>query len=458
MRRLLAFAALAAAPAGAQATLRGTVHDSLFTRQPLADAVVMDNVSGRIARTDQRGRFAFDSVTTPRAELTFFHPSLDAAGVAAPVVGVAVAEYANRPVLLTTPGVALVQRALCGQELAPGFAILTAAVRAGDAPAAGARVVARWSGLDLAGRRAGVRTDSLTAVTDAAGTVRFCGVPATGELTLTADRAGARGEATTELADAVLAARELALVAERAAGIVYGVAQDPRGAPLPGAVVMLDGDRVARSDSAGRFRFDAVAPGPRRLEVRRVGFEPQVTTATAVPGDSVRVIVSAGPAVNTLGEVRVSERRDLATISGFDDRRRTSGFGTFLDADQIAKMNVTRTSEIFPGKAGTRLSAVGARRVLQMTGANGRCEANVYLDGTPVNAGRQVGEARLPGARISGGAEPATAIELVEASVRPDLIAGIEIYPRALLAPPMYPSLNGCGVVLIWTKWGADPQ
>jgi hypothetical protein len=29
----------------------------------------------------------------------------------------------------------------------------------------------------------------------------------------------------------------------------------------------------------------------------------------------------------------------------------------------------------------------------------------------------------------------------------------MEVYPRALSAPPQYPSANGlCGVVLIWTK------
>ena len=32
-------------------------------------------------------------------------------------------------------------------------------------------------------------------------------------------------------------------------------------------------------------------------------------------------------------------------------------------------------------------------------------------------------------------------------------IAGIEVYPRSVQAPPKYQSLNGlCGVILIWTK------
>lgn len=38
-------------------------------------------------------------------------------------------------------------------------------------------------------------------------------------------------------------------------------------------------------------------------------------------------------------------------------------------------------------------------------------------------------------------------------SVSPTHVAAMEIYPRAINAPPAYQALNGtCGVVLIWTK------
>jgi hypothetical protein len=35
----------------------------------------------------------------------------------------------------------------------------------------------------------------------------------------------------------------------------------------------------------------------------------------------------------------------------------------------------------------------------------------------------------------------------------PTHVAGMEIYPRAVSAPPQYQASNGtCGIVLIWTK------
>jgi hypothetical protein len=43
--------------------------------------------------------------------------------------------------------------------------------------------------------------------------------------------------------------------------------------------------------------------------------------------------------------------------------------------------------------------------------------------------------------------------ERVNELLAPTHVAGIEIYPHAVSAPPEFQSLNGnCGVVLIWTK------
>ena len=43
--------------------------------------------------------------------------------------------------------------------------------------------------------------------------------------------------------------------------------------------------------------------------------------------------------------------------------------------------------------------------------------------------------------------------DFVNELVPPSNMAAMEIYPRALNAPPQYQPLNGtCGVVLIWTK------
>ena len=43
--------------------------------------------------------------------------------------------------------------------------------------------------------------------------------------------------------------------------------------------------------------------------------------------------------------------------------------------------------------------------------------------------------------------------DLVNDLALPTHVAAMEVYPRAVNAPPQYQPLNGaCGVVLIWTK------
>jgi hypothetical protein len=64
----------------------------------------------------------------------------------------------------------------------------------------------------------------------------------------------------------------------------------------------------------------------------------------------------------------------------------------------------------------------------------GGCLMAVYLDGIRV-AGKMTG-----------------VDDLVNELVLPQHVAGMEIYPRAVGAPPKYQSSNLCGVVLIWTK------
>jgi hypothetical protein len=58
----------------------------------------------------------------------------------------------------------------------------------------------------------------------------------------------------------------------------------------------------------------------------------------------------------------------------------------------------------------------------------------------------------LDGIRIIGKLNP-RAEDPVNLMVKPNEIAGAEVYPRGIGAPPQYQSLNGsCGIVLIWTR------
>lgn len=61
--------------------------------------------------------------------------------------------------------------------------------------------------------------------------------------------------------------------AQREVHTVRGVVRNADGTPVSGAEITLPSPhRVARTDSAGRFRLDSVPAGERRLRVRRIGY------------------------------------------------------------------------------------------------------------------------------------------------------------------------------------------
>src|SRR5438045_7048710 len=105
-------ALLVTARAGAQgsALLRGVVYDSLISAGPLEGAEVWVEGTNRTARTDAAGRFELTALAAGRYKLTFDHPVLDSAGLAAPPVVVDVVAGRATAVSLATPGPATVHR------------------------------------------------------------------------------------------------------------------------------------------------------------------------------------------------------------------------------------------------------------------------------------------------------------------------------------------------------------
>jgi hypothetical protein len=83
----------------------------------------------------------------------------------------------------------------------------------------------------------------------------------------------------------LLGALELVLAVQASQAAVAGTIRDGEsGDPVVGAVVTLtDVDRATVSDSAGRYRLNAVPPGPQHLSVKRIGYSPR-TIHALVPG------------------------------------------------------------------------------------------------------------------------------------------------------------------------------
>lgn len=116
---------------------------------------------------------------------------------------------------------------------------------------------------------------------------------------------------------------------------------------LTGAVLTLNSDAIALTDSAGTFQFVDVDSGTNLLAVRRFGYEP---VELAIWVDStVNLTISLNPTPYQLEGLDVvadeaGVTRRLAR-EGFYERRRY-GNGHFYDRDHIARMNVVYTRDI----------------------------------------------------------------------------------------------------------------
>ena len=107
-------------------------------------------------------------------------------------------------------------------------------------------------------------------------------------------------------------------------GFIRGRVTDGNGTGIAGAMVLISGSStgVATNDQ-GEFSLGGVAPGQVQLVVRRVGYEAEQRTVSAVPGQTVATDVILRPVVTSLSRVVVTgtpatvERKALgASVAG----------------------------------------------------------------------------------------------------------------------------------------------
>ena len=161
---------------------------------------------------------------------------------------------------------------------------------------------------------------------------------------------------------------------------VTGQVRDPRGAPVAEAAVTLkrEGDTVspvAKTDAAGRFRFDGVLKGSYSVEVAHDGFEPAVkglqiqgrapapltitlalalvVTKVTVVGESAQVSTDisenrdkASADQNLLEKVPVFDQDYVAAMSAFLDPSAvgTSGVQTIVNGVEVSSVTVSASA------------------------------------------------------------------------------------------------------------------
>jgi hypothetical protein len=255
--------------------------------------------------------------------------------------------------------------------------------------------------------------------------------------------------------------RDFVLVSEQTAlpevnpsdRVLLGRITTMEGEPISYANVQVNGGRRVVSDDSGRFSVP-FTPGRVSIVVRRIGFEPEELKLAEMPDTAVRVSMKAAARVLPGQVVTGKAAFARLDLGGFYRRmyevERGARVGYFVTPEDLAMrnpQNVTDAVEQFPsirlrpidtgppGTVGDGLPNLARKfRIEDRSG----CPLTVYLD-----------RVRVQPTMIGGKAVD----EEINTLVQPHAVAGIEVYPRAIGAPPEFPPVGyNCGVVLIWSK------
>lgn len=225
-----------------------------------------------------------------------------------------------------------------------------------------------------------------------------------------------------------------------AQGTLRGKVVDSLGIPIPWANILVDDGLRGISTRDGEFSARVESKGAFEVTVRRLGFRELKQKFSGLPDTTVTLIL-VGTAQNlSPTEVRAEPRQGTLVLRGFYERmvdvKNGIGHGYFITPEEIDRHKTRYASQLLYGIPAVKLQCDFYGKCMPL-GIN-RCVMTVYLDGmrlTPMNPERNGLDA------------------VMDDWVQPASLAGIEVYPRAVGAPPKYQTLNGnCGVVLLWTK------
>jgi hypothetical protein len=455
-------------PAGVP-RISGTVYDSV-TRRHLAGAMVQlvrrDNPTiTRTVSTDEQGRYAFDNVAANSYLLGFLHQTLDQLGLEPPTVSVDYRVPSPMRVMLATPSRESVRLAMCGdtQREGPGLWIGSVKSAASGGPVSGARVNVAWMELDIRGQAIHRRNLGAETLTNEHGLFAVCGLPT--QETMYARAVGQTDSSGTISffspadgfihSDLYVGAAKVDTIAgpDTTSGELFallsgegrltGNVRTGNGRAVPNARIVFWGrEREVTTNSNGAFSLDSLPLGTHTVEVRALGFIPErrpvhVFSASAQHEDFV--LESRETYLDT---VRVIGRRAVES-SHYREflARKGSGWGQFLDEDDLSRRNAVFVSDLLRSMPGVHVTQGGFRGRVLMRGQGARalCNPSLFVDGM----------------RMQDGAAS------LEQIVSAEDIRGIEVYTRTAGMPPQF-EVYGCGSIVIWTgrrrSTPADPE
>ncbi len=374
-----------ARPAGSQAPSRfgviaGLVADSLYGGPLVGAQISIEGINSEVL-SDSMGRFRLDSVPPGRYRIGIFHPLLDSLGMSIASPPLEVAADSTLSLVFATPSAPTIVRLDCGAlpadigDTAATSLIIGRVLDAEtDAPVAGAHVSLRWghfqSTLAAKMRRVQAQWDTTTGPT---GEFRFCHVPArfagvARATRIAADTSGVsrpysmKGGLVRFLVLHVPAADSEAQTARATSGpatltgrVVRAGNGEDRGVPFIGAVVTIDGalDTAITGDS-GQFTLHRLPTGSHTLEVRALGWEPEVFPIELSRRTVRNVIVPLATKTAILDAVVITATLNAGLHRiGFDARKRL-GIGHFLGPEDIARATASEFVDLMITMPGVR--------------------------------------------------------------------------------------------------------
>ena len=447
----------------ASARVSGVVYDSI-AGGPIPGVMVhfvgaSENIAGRdwSARSDDAGRYVLESLPPGRYIAGFFHAAVDTLGVEMPARTIEIREGEQR-VPLATPSMATLLGTICPpDQRSDSTGALIGHVRSADVELAltNAVVLVEWSEMVIDAQGLRTRDVQIPGGTTGPGWFAICDLPT--EVSLYARAVhGADSSGTIEFEVPPGGLRHLTMHVGNARGVVSapeitavtGVRRTFGAARLTGTVLNVDGqpisgasvrawgtDRETLTSDRGTFVLDSLPAGTRTVEARTLGWAPVRSTAhlseSRVANTEFRFTerVVVLPTVTTRAQLVYA--RKLIEF----ERRRRAGFGHFLTPSFLESRPNVKLGELLRELPGVRVvstdvSANPTRTVLMpMQGGAGTvsCVPTLWIDGVREASGD---------------------FELL----RSDVIAGVEIYPRAFDRPAQFTDGSKCGAVIVWLR------
>lgn len=219
-------------------------------------------------------------------------------------------------------------------------------------------------------------------------------------------------------------------------------------------VVLLGQRRRATADTLGRFRLAGLVPGPDTLLVTHLDFRSDPLHVVIAPGGRHRVELAVAYPLATLEELVVEVRgRRAERMRGFE-RRRRAGMGSHIGGEEIERLQPPGLSWMLRRLPRVRMRADG-RVLFDTRGVTGLALRDTRsITGEAIRVMRDTGTCR-PTIILDG--EPQDPLTEVD-DIRPEEVAGIEVYHSPFVPARFSDFLNECGSIVIWRRLGFTPS